>query len=148
MNHPIIVVVGKESVRATEIPHLEAIGRAIAIRGKTLIIPKNAGAPGHVAKGYTEAGGTVEYMTRDNYEDITTSNPVLAFTDTKYQAILEVSAPWHKTSDWQLIHNPKATAEAAAYITKLLEEYPPIHTSPLGPPCAQPCPVCLAEASS
>jgi hypothetical protein len=128
-NHPIIVVVGKESVRATEIPHLEAIGRAIAIRGKTLVTSKSKGAAQHVAKGYVEAGGTIEYMTKANYEDYTTNHPVLAFTDTRYQDLLDNAAPWHKTSDWQIIHNPKATAAAAAFIAKLLEEYPPIGAS-------------------
>lgn len=129
MNHPIIVVVGKESVRATEIPHLEFIGRAIAIRGKQLITSKNPGAAQHVAKGYVEAGGTIEYMTNANYEEITTKHPVLAFTDTKYQKLLDEHAPHHKTSDWQIIHNPKATAEAAAYIAKLLDEFPPVEAS-------------------
>lgn len=117
-----IVVLGKRSVRKTEIPHLELFARAMIQRGKQLITTRTEGVASIIAKAFANAGGTPTYMTNQDYERYANSGRVVAFTDTKYQEHLDQKNPDWRTLGWVIIHNPKATEEAAAFLTKLLDD--------------------------
>lgn len=122
MTHPTIVVIGKPTVRASETPALEKIGRALAARGKQLITTRSPGVATVVAGAYAAAGGTPEYLTNENYESSVRTLPVIAFTDTKYQASLDEKMPSWRDLDWVVIHNPKAISEAAEFVVQLCHE--------------------------
>ncbi len=115
-----IVVLGKRTVRKTELPHLHTFGAAMAIRSKQLITTKTEGAPAAIASAYMAAGGTPIYMTGADYQSYTEEHPVVVFTDTKYEAHLDKIAPNWRSANWTVIHNPKATQEAADYLTQIL----------------------------
>lgn len=126
----VIVVVGKRSVYKVEIPALQIFGKAMARREKQLITSRSEGTAKIVADAYAEAGGTPQYMTKENYEETTKAHPVIAFTDTKYRVQLDESAPWWRETDWTEILNPKATQEAAAFLVDYLAELgTPLETS-------------------
>lgn len=126
-----IIVLGKRTVRQSEIPHLQTIGIALQRRDKQLITTSTEGVASIVAAAYASAGGTPQYMTNDNYKELTEKHPIIAFTDLKYQQQLDKSAPDWRTAGWMVIHNPKATEEAATYLTQLLAEWEtPIEVSP------------------
>lgn len=118
-----IVVIGKRSVRKSEIPHLETVGKALAIRKRQLVTTPTEGVASIIAAAYAAAGGTPIYMTKTTYEDYTQSSDVIAFTDTKYQKQLDEVAPDWRSRDWLIVHNPKATEEVAAYLVQLLIEF-------------------------
>lgn len=117
------MVLGKRTVRQSEIPHLETIGQLIAKRDHLLITTRTEGVASIIAKAYAAAGGDVVYLGPDDYEHWASSGRVIAFTDTKYQEHLDKTAPDWRDLDWIIIHNPKATAEAAAYLTALVDDY-------------------------
>ena len=117
------VVIGKTTVRASEIPHLETVGIALARRKKQLVTTRSQGAPSHVAAAYLREGGApIIYMSKEDYERYTTEHRVLCITDTKYQAQLDKVAPDWRTRGWEVIHNPKALAEVAQILTELMRE--------------------------
>lgn len=120
---PVIVVLGKRTVRKSEIPHLQTFGTAMAIRSKQLVTTQSEGVASIVASAYAEAGGTPIFLTNENYESYTDQHPVVVFTDTKYQEQLDERAPHWRTADWIVIHNPKATEEVGAFLISLLEEF-------------------------
>lgn len=118
-----IIVLGKRSVRKTEVPHLETFGKAMHARSKQLITTKTEGVASIVAKAYAAAGGTPQYLSKKDYATLIEEHPVVAFTDTKYQEQLDTIHPGWKTAGWVIIHNPKATEEAAAFLVNLLDEF-------------------------
>ena len=118
-----IVVIGKKSVRKTEVAHLETFGTALALRAKQLVTTKGEGVPSIIAKAYAKAGGTPVFMTSADYADYTENHPVIVFTDTKYVEQLDKIAPDWRARDWCVIHNPKATEEAAAFLVQMLSDY-------------------------
>ena len=117
-----IVVLGKRSVRKTEVPHLEVFGKAMAARGKQLITTRTEGAASIIAHAYEAAGGTPQYMTAKDYDHLTKTHPVVVFTDLAYQKHLDEVAPDWKTRGWEIIHNPKASEEVATFLTALMAE--------------------------
>ena len=117
-----IVVLGKRTVRQSEIVHLQTFGQAMAMRGKTLVTTQNEGVASIVAAAYREAGGTPVFLTNDNYEAYTRDHPVVAFTDKSYLDQLDTKVPHWRDGNWLTIHNPKATQEAASFLTSLLAE--------------------------
>jgi hypothetical protein len=117
-----VVVLGKRTVRASEIPHLQTFGKALATRNKTLVTTRTEGAPAIVTQAYEQAGGRAIYLNAKNRADFNDA-PTIAFTDTKYQKHLDEHVPEWKTLGWVIIHNPKATADVATFLTDLMVEY-------------------------
>lgn len=118
-----IVILGKRTVRKTEIPHLEAFGHAMFARNKQLITTRTQGVASIVANAYASAGGTPQYLSGANYEELTSSDNIIVFTDTKYQEQLDENTPDWQSRGWLVIHNPKATEQAAQYLHGLLTEW-------------------------
>lgn len=120
-----IVVIGKKTTRQSERPALEAFGTAMQRRAKQLITTR--GEQGSVsqiiASAYQAAGGTPQFMTGANYKETTAGTNVIAFTDTKYVELLDKEDPDWRTRGWLVIHNPKATQDAATYLTQLLVDW-------------------------
>jgi hypothetical protein len=128
-----IIVLGKKTTRKSDIAPLETFAKAMVIRTKQLITTR--GEQGSVtqviANAYQAAGGTPQFLTGANYDELTTTHPVIVFTDTKYQEQLDAVHPEWRTKNWLVIHNPKATEEAATYLTQLLADWDtPIVASP------------------
>lgn len=114
-----IVVLGKASYRNTEIPHLETVGKAIAIRGKTLVTTKGTGAATIIDAAYQAAGGKTEYLTHGDMTPFTL-HPVLIFSDQRMLDQLDEKLPEWRTMGWEIIHNPKATETTARYLDQIL----------------------------
>jgi hypothetical protein len=118
-----IVILGKRTVRKSEIPHLETFARALFMREKQLITTRTEGVATVIAQAYAKAGGTPQYLTGADYLEHTSNDNVIVFTDTKYQAQLDEKQPGWKDRGWVIIHNPKATEDAATYLTQLLSDW-------------------------
>lgn len=116
-----IVVLGKTSIHKIEYDPLFQIGRAIAIRGKTLRTTKTPGACRAVVEGFESEGKSPEYITK-NGNPGESAKGVIAFTDAKYLAKLEQGMPNWKELNWIVFHNRKATQEAAKMIEEILRE--------------------------
>lgn len=117
----VIVVLGKTSIHKIEYEPLFRIGRAIAIRGKTLRTTKTPGACRAVVEGYESEGKSPEYITKagDPGEG---AKGVMAFTDAKYLQKLDTGMPGWKDLNWIIFHNRKATTEAARMIEEILRD--------------------------
>lgn len=120
MANDIILVLGKDNINKLEIEPLRRIGRAIAIRNKTLRTTKSPGACRAVVEGYESEGGTVEYTGKGNPEEGVKGT--LVFTSKKYQEKLDERLPDWRTRDWIVFHNRKATQDAANMIEQVLKE--------------------------
>ena len=119
----LIVVLGKRTVRKTEVPHLETFGRAMYARSKQLVTTRTEGVASIVADAYRTAGGTPILMNSTNYASYIQDHPVVVFTDAKYQAHLDATAPDWRDQNWLVIHNPKAIEEAAVFLTQILSDF-------------------------
>lgn len=116
----IVVVLGKSTINKIEYDPLVLIGRALARRGKTLFTTNTPGAPKAIVDGYTKEGGTPTYIGKGGIPG--NADEVLIFTDARYQAKLDERDPKWRDNGWLIFHNRKATTEAAAMVTQILEE--------------------------
>lgn len=122
----IVVVLGKKQVRKDEIDALHTFGAALHRRGKTLATTKSEGVPAEIAKAYEEAGGTTLYIDGAwlvEYEKQVSPKKIIVFTNMQMQTDLDKKVPNWRERDWVIIHNPKATQEAARHVTQLLKEF-------------------------
>lgn len=116
----IVVALGKSSINKIEYDPLFLIGRALAHRNKQLHTTRTPGAPKAIVDGYTSEGGEPVYIGKDGIPS--NADEVLVFTDARYQAKLDERDPKWRENGWLVFHNRKATTEAAAMVTQILEE--------------------------
>lgn len=116
-----VVVLGKPTINKIEYDPLFFIGRALALRNKQLRTTKTEGACAAIVAGYESQGQSPEYITKGGL--ITEgAESVVVFTDAKYQAKLTERYPTWKDQPWLVIHNRKATTEAATMVKQILED--------------------------
>lgn len=116
----IVVVLGKTSVNKLEMPHLIDIGRALAHRGHALHTTRTAGACRAIVEGYEKEGKSPTYLKPGG--GLPDAEEVIVFTDAKFQKELDSRKPNWRDEGWLIIHNRKATQQAADWIKQVLAE--------------------------
>lgn len=119
-----IVVLGKTSIRKSEYPQLFDIGRAIALRGKTLRTTRTAGAARAIVEGYESQFHTALMTPRTEYMqqgEIPDHSSVMLFTDKKMETLLNEHLPNWRLRGWIAFLNPIGTTTAIEHIKAVLE---------------------------